>query len=903
MVKGWVEEERDGRARPTDQPRDYEVEHHGNYVAELSVPRPVAYVIPPGDGFRSAVETLQRHGIEVEELREDLEMQVGVYRVDTVTKAVRPFQGHETLTVDATERIETRSIPAGSLVVRTAQKLGSLAVCLLEPESSDGLTTWNFFDSSLEVEKDFPIVRVPASTPMLTLPAAAPPEDRPKEKKRLTFELLYESDERINLGGSPTSAQRWIDDDHFVQTKDGKSWKVHARSGRAEPMDADLKGIETALAALPTIGAKQAGSLAERHGRSTSADREGFFFDHENDLYYCRYDGTAAARLTSTPQREEYPSFSPSGEFVAFLRDNDLWVVDVDTQHERALTSGGTDRVRNGKAGWVYFEELYNRSWKLYWWSPDSARIAYIRVDSTPEKPFTIVNNVPTDQVVEVTPFPRPGEPNPRASVHVVSVAGGEPAGADLSGYDAEAMLVTGVGWWPDSSSFYAFVQNRTQTWLDMVSFPAGGGGGTKLFRETTGAWVDTPAAPEFLKDGSFLILSERSGFKHLYHYEKDGSLRTQVTNGEWDVRSVSKVVADAGAVFFLGTKDSSIATNCYRIGIDGSGLTRVTPERGVHQVNVSPGGKLLVDSWSTLETPTCVALRDATDGSLVRTMDTNPVRALDDYVLVKPELIQIPTSDGFVLEGHLHLPPGLDESTKHPVWFQTYAGPQSPTVTDAWQGGRPWDQMLAQAGFVVFRSDPRSASGKGARSAWTAYKQLGVPELADIETAIKWLSQKPYVDPARVGMAGHSYGGFMTAFALTHSTLFAAGIAGAPVTDWKDYDTIYTERFMLTPQENPDGYEKTSVVKAAEKLHGRLLLAHGMMDDNVHLANNTKLVHALQRANKPFELMLYPEARHGIGGKHYQRLQYDFIVRTLGGPVGAPFDSLGNRPVEAQGP
>ncbi len=899
-VAGWVEEERDGRAHPTDQPKDFEVEHHGNYIADLTVPRPAAYIIPADPTFRSVVENLQRHGVEVEELREDLEVPIEVYAIDTVTKAVRPFQGHDTLTVEATSRPETRTIAAGSFVVRTGQKLGSLAVCLLEPESSDGLATWNFFDAALDPGKDFPILRVPAPTAMLTLPALALTEDQPKEKKRLTFELLYESDERINFSGSPTGVQRWIDDEYFVQSKEGKVWKVHARTGRAEPMDAELKPIEEALSHLPTIGEKQAKALAERHGQRGSSERDGFFFDHENDLYYCRFDGAAAARLTSSPQREEYPTFSPDGEFVAYLRDNDLWVVDVDTQSERALTSGGTDTVRNGKAGWVYFEELYNRNWRLYWWSPDSARIAYIRVDSTPEKRFTIVNNVPGQQVVEVAPYPRPGEPNPRATVHVVSVAGGDPRNADLSPYDAEAMLVTGVGWWPDSSSFYAFVQNRTQTWLDMLSFPADGGEGRKLFRETTEAWVDTPPAPEFLKDGSFVILSERTGWKHAFHYARDGTLTKQVTDGEWDIRSISKVIEDqGGVVFFSGTKDSPIASNTYRVNLDGSGLARLTPERGSHQASLSTSGRLLADSWSTIDTPTRVVLREATDGAAVRTLDTNPVRALDQYILVKPELVQIPTPDGFTLEGVIHLPPDLDESRKCPVWFQTYGGPSSPTVSDAWQGGRTWEQMLAQAGFIAYRSDPRSASGKGAVSAWTAYKQLGAPELADIETAIRWLSQRPYADASRVGMSGHSYGGFMTAFALTHSDLFAAGIAGAPVTDWRDYDTIYTERFMLTPQENPDGYEKTSVVKAAENVHGRLLLIHGMMDDNVHLANNTKLIHALQRANKPFEMMLYPESRHGIGGKHYQRVQYDFITKTLGEP--APSDSLGEKAAETQ--
>ena len=222
-----------------------------------------------------------------------------------------------------------------------------------------------------------------------------------------------------------------------------------------------------------------------------------------------------------------------------------------------------------------------------------------------------------------------------------------------------------------------------------------------------------------------------------------------------------------------------------------------------------------------------------------------------------------------------------------------TYAGPHAPTVRDSWGGGRLRERALAEMGFVVFRCDPRSASGKGMASTWTAYRQLGVGELADITAAINWLKQLPFIDGARIGISGHSYGGFMTAYAMTHSELFAAGIAGAPVTDWRNYDTIYTERYMSTPQDNPDGYDATSAVKAAANLHGRLLLLHGVMDDNVHMQNTLQFAHELQKAGKQFEMMLYPRSRHGLRGKHYNRLFFDFIKRTLGGgTLAAPPDT-----------
>jgi dipeptidyl aminopeptidase/acylaminoacyl peptidase len=291
------------------------------------------------------------------------------------------------------------------------------------------------------------------------------------------------------------------------------------------------------------------------------------------------------------------------------------------------------------------------------------------------------------------------------------------------------------------------------------------------------------------------------------------------------------------------------------------------------------------VDTWSTIGSPPRVALRDGHDGSVVRVLDTNPVRDLGRYALGRTELVKIKARDGFELEGSVTWPPDFDPAAgkKYPVWFNTYGGPHAPTISDSWGGGRVWDQVLAASGIVVFHCDPRSASGKGAVSAWTCYKQLGVPELQDIEDAIKWVGEQPWADASRVGMNGHSYGGFMTSFALTHSKVFSAGMAGAPVTDWRDYDSIYTERYMLTPADNPDGYKATSVVGAAKSLHGRLLLLHGLIDDNVHFENTSRLVRALQDARKQFELMVYPDSRHGIGGRQYQRLMYDFIVRTMG--------------------
>lgn len=826
--------------------------------------RAYAHVLPASAA--KAVERLQHAGVRVEELREQVEVDAEVYRAGGVTRKAM------------TARVESRRLEPGMFVVRADQTLGMLAGSLLEP--ADGLAMWNVLDG-VPAGEGFVLMRLIEPTPVLTVAARALEEDRP-EPRVLTFEDLQGAG-AANLSGSPTGGHEWLEDgERYRQNRDGKLRTFVARTGRAVAA-IDTEAAAKALAALPAVGEKSARGVAGR--ARWNEDRTAFFAEHENDLYYATLDGTRALRLTSTPEAEELASFSPDGKFVAFVRSNDLWAVDVVTGVERALTTGGTETLRRGKADWVYFEEIFGRSWKVYWWAPDSTRLAYMEVDSSSVPNYVIVNNSQVKQRIENTLFPKPGEPNPRAKVFTVSAAGGTPSEVDLTAYEPDNMLVTRVFWRPDSSGIVACVTNRVQTWMDLVAAPAAGGRGKVLFRETTEAWIDESPNVRFMKDGTFLFGSERTGWLHLYRYDADGKLMNAVTSGEWECRSVARVDEAEGVAYVTGTKDNPIGENLYRVKLDGSEITRLTNEAGSHRTNVAPKGDLFVDSWSSSQRPGQVALRSLNDGAVVRLLDTNPVRDLEKFRLGESSHMQIMTPDGFAIEATLVKPPDFDPSRKYPVWFMTYAGPHAPTISDTWGGAGParaWDQALASAGILAFRADPRSASGKGAVSAWACYKKLGQSELKDIETAITWLTANPWADASHVGMAGHSYGGYITAYCMTHSTLFAAGIAGAPVTDWREYDSIYTERYMTTPQENPEGYRDGSVIENAKDLHGRLLLVHGMMDDNVHMQNNTRLIRALQEANKPFEMMLYPDARHGIGGKHYQQLQIEFIMRTM---------------------
>ncbi len=886
LVRGFGTRSENGRKIRTDEPRDYEVLLIDNFVPTLTVARPAAYLLPPD--LEAVTAKLLEHGVKIGELREDVELDIETLRVDDVARAEREFERHRMVRVEATALPGQQLVRAGTLVVSTDQPLGALAAYLLEPQTDDGLCAWNFLDDRLEVGADYPIVRVPSLGPsgLLTVPVRAGP---PPEKRPLTFEEVYGSDSPPRFSGRPVRIRQWLDSERYLEERDGKLLAVEARTGRSTA----FRDIGPDLESLPTIDAETAARLARRTTHQLNQAGNGVLIEHADDLYYCALsdDGAIgdrmAHRLTSTPAKEELATFSPDGRFVAFVEENDLRVVDIATRTNRALTRGGSDTLRSGKASWVYYEEVFRRRWKTFWWSPDSRWIAFLRIDSSPVSQFTIVDDLPEKQRVERTAYPRPGEPNPRVQLGIVSVGGGDVSWVDLSRYEEDDILITGVGWLPDSKAAHFFVQDRLQTWLDLSTAPVAGGRPTRLLRETTAAWVDPPLGPRFLSDGSFLMTSDATGWRHLYQFEPGGGLRRAITSGEWEVRAIHEVDEQDGVVYVSGTRDSHIASNLYRARIDGTSIDLVTRDRGSHSARVSPDGELFIDRWSAHDHPTRVALRSA-DGELVRTLDTNPVHALDEYVWCPTELVELEADDGVVLQASIVRPPDFDPSRRYPVWFTTYGGPGAPSVRDSWGHG-VWDQVLAQSGIVVFRCDPRSASGRGAQSAWTAYRRLGVQELRDIEDAVAWIASNPWVDTTRIGIGGHSYGGFLTAFAMTHSRAFAAGIASAPVTDWRHYDTIYTERYMLTPQRNAEGYAATSVVEAAADLHGRLLLLHGLLDDNVHMQNTTRLVAALQRAGKQFELMVYPGQRHGIFGRHAARLRWDFIRRNLAEPGPRP--------------
>ncbi|HEX3151730.1 MAG TPA: DPP IV N-terminal domain-containing protein [Gemmataceae bacterium] len=892
-VLGFVEEMKDGKRTPTKEPKEYKVAHLNGVEPTELVQRPFAYLIPAT--FTGAIETLQRHGITVEELREDIELDVQIYKVEKFIKADRVFQKHNEATVEVTSRDEKRKVAAGMMVVRTTQKLGNLAAYLLEPRAEDGLTTWNFFDGGLAEGKDFPVLRINKSVPLMRGSIRLLPEDRGVNKP-ISLDLMFRNPP--NFAGNAVSGITWLDDgEHFLQVKENQLYKVRAVTGRAE-LFVDVEKLKKSLAPVPGLKPDELNRIAAGPFYRFNPKRTAFFFTHGDELYQMKLDGSPAVRLTNTPGLKDVASYSPDGRFVAFVRAGNLYVVDVETQAERQLTTDGSALILNGKADWVYGEEIFNRRPQAYWWSPDSTRIAFLRFDDGPVNTFTVIDQIPPRQKVEMTPYPKPGDPNPIVKLGVVPVAGGEPVFADQANYSPGDSLICRVGWFPDSSRVFAYFQNRTQTWLDFCTMPAEGGPLMRLFRETTKAWVEDLGEPIFLADGSFVLECETSGWRHLYQFDKAGKRVKPLTQGDWEVRSVHTTDRKDGYLYFNATKDATNAINLYRVKTDGSGLERLTKDNGTHATTVSPTGNMFIDSRSDAATPTQVRLHKM-DGAVVRALDTNPVYAREEYKFGAYERVQVKTRDGFYLEGSLVKPPDFDPTKKYPIWTFTYAGPHMPMVRDGFDG-RLQDQALATAGIVVFHVDPRSSSGKGVASAWSAYKQLGVQEMKDLDDAMDWLAEMPWVDAKRFGLSGHSYGGYMTSYALTHSKKFSAGIAGAPVTDWRNYDSIYTERYMGTPQDNPQGYDASSAVKAAKNLHGRLLLLHGEMDDNVHVQNTLQFIDELQKAEKEFEVMIYPRARHGLG-PGAQRQIVQFIVKAMTGvepklPAGGPVRPKGKK-------
>jgi dipeptidyl-peptidase-4 len=583
--------------------------------------------------------------------------------------------------------------------------------------------------------------------------------------------------------------------------------------------------------------------------------------------------GSLSARvLVDSKEDLSDPKFSPDGKWVSYLQDGNIWLANVSTKSVKQLTSGGSEDLLEGQLDWVYPEELDLAT--AYWWSPDSQKIAFLQFNENPVTKYPIVD---LNGKVETTRYPQAGEANPIVRIGVEAIRGGEPEWID-TGANTD-VYIPRVDWVPDGKSLLVQRLNRAQNKLEVLLADAATGASHTILAEQDRYWVNVSDLPiRFFADGKrFLWTSERSGFCHIYIYNIAGNMLGQLTSGNWEVsggEGFGPSVGDIfdldeahGYVYFLSNKDNPIERQLYRVSIATKTVTRVTTEAGTHNVLISPDGSAFMDTFSDAMTPPSQIVTRP-DGTQIGVLNENAVPELAEYQISPVEFLTVRAEDGTELNASMIKPANFDPARKHPVLVYVYGGPHVQIVTNVWGGNTfLWHELMAEKGYIVFSIDNRGSYGRGHKFETPLFHQFGKVELADQIAGVNYLKTLPYVDPARIGIYGGSYGGYMTLEALFNAPdIFKAGAAIAPVSDWRLYDTIYTERYMGRPQDNAAGYDQSSPASQAGNLKGKLLLAHGTGDDNVHFANTTEVLNELiEHGSYANDLVILPGRGHGM--------------------------------------
>lgn len=568
---------------------------------------------------------------------------------------------------------------------------------------------------------------------------------------------------------------------------------------------------------------------------------------------------------------------SPDERWVSFVRSHSVWLVSVADGKQRALTDG-TEEIRKGELDWVYPEELDITT--AYWWAPDSSAIAYLQMDERKVAQYPLVDFASYAGEADEERYPPAGDANPNVHVFVAPVIGGQARAMD-TGADTD-IYIPRVNWLPDSKHLAIQRMNRTQTVLDLLIGDVASGKTRVALTEKDQYWINVSDDLRFLPDGKqFLWSSERTGYRHLYLYDLDGKEVRQVTSGNWEVSAVQGVDNAKGIVYFTSTQKSPRERHLYRVSLDGSGLTRITKEDGTHGINMAPGTEAFIDTYSNNMTPPRQDLYGA-DGAHVATLNENKVPELAEYQLSPVQFVSVRSHDGIQLNAFMIKPPDFDPARKYPVLVYTYGGPHAQVVLNAWTGPTfLWHQLMAQKGYIIWALDNRGSAGRGHLFEEPIHFRLGAQELSDQRDGLTYLKSLPYVDGSRIGIWGWSYGGHMTLHAMLDDPQdFKAGFAGGPVTDWHFYDTIYTERYLGLPQKNEESYEESSPIKNAGQLKGKLLIAHGTGDDNVHFANTLSLLNELIEDGKYVEVMPFPGRGHGVSDAPARKLLMERVTQ-----------------------
>ena len=603
---------------------------------------------------------------------------------------------------------------------------------------------------------------------------------------------------------------------------------------------------------------------ASLDGYRWSPDGKSLALSGEGDLWLYDAADRRIQRLTTEPGTEEFPQFSPDGKLLAYTRKGDLFVLDLATKKEKRLTTDGSEHVFNGRLDWVYEEELASRTGRSFEWSPDSSSIAYLRLDETRVDTYPLVDYLKVPAGLKEQRYPKSGSLNSTASFHVVGVDGTPRGEAKPEG---DVYIEPAFSWTADSKSVCYRVLNRAQDSQDVRLLTVPGGATRSLFVEKDPYWINVVDPPKFLKDGSYVWKSERDGYAHIYVGKASGGEPKQITSGKWIVDRIVGVDETRNAVYFTANEENIRHRALYRVMLDGSRFTKFPLAQGTHAAEMSPNGFYLLDTYSTTTAPPIVSLLDFL-GRPLRTV-YRPDNRLSEYEMATTEEMEVTADDGTKLMARLVKPANFDPSKKYPVVVYVYGGPHSQVVRDFWGLTNPFDHYLVSKGILLWSVDNRGSFGRGHAWESAVFKEMGKHELADQLAGVKYLKSLPYVDPARIGIWGWSYGGYMTLYSLTNAPdVFKCGVAGAPVTSWKFYDTIYTERYMKTPKDNPQGYEAAAPLSKAKDLKAKLLLIHGTSDDNVHMQNTMAFVDALVKAGKQYQLEVVPGQRHGFRGK-----------------------------------
>ena len=698
-------------------------------------------------------------------------------------------------------------------------------------------------------------------------------------RKPLTIEAIFAQG---GITGREPESLEWSPDNSklaYILRDDsgerGELWYADAASGQKKLLMSEGK-LSTMAPPLSTIKTERQKEWITRYHVAPykwAPDSRTLLFNAQGQLWVYSLEKGIGVQLTSAADPSEDPKFSPDGGRVAYVRKRNLFVRDIAENSEKQLTNDKSEDVLNGAVDWVYAEELDVRS--NYFWSPNGKQIVFLQMNEARVPVYPITNYLTTRATVDLQKYPKPGDPNPTVRLGVVESKGGKIRWISIT--TEETPYIPRFGWVRDGI-LWVEVLNRTQDTMDLYFLEANSGKSHLALREhCESCWVKVNDNFQVLKSGDrFLWTSWRTGDTHLYLYSfnkenplaADARLEKQLTSGDFEVLGVEGVNEGAGTVYFSCNKDDPRERQLYSVKLDGTGLNRISREDGTHEVKFADDAKHYLDIYSALMIPPQLSVC-STNGVCQKFWES---RSVDEYGLLPPKFLEFKADDGTTLYGELLLPAAGSGNTKIPLIVNIYGGPAAQLVTNSWLG--KWDgasglfhELLAQKGFAVFTLDNRGTPNRDRKFETAIRHQFGAVELQDQLSALNQLFQEvPQLDPSRVGIWGWSNGGSMTLYALTHSDAFKAGVSVAPVTDWRDYDSIYTERYMGLPKDNPKPYEDT-LSKAAANLNGALLLVHGTNDDNVHFQNSVQMVDALINAGKQFDFMIYPGKTHSISG------------------------------------